>query len=149
VSLRHPDAIGVIAIVVLGALTVYGGATTPDPGFGVVSPAAFPVVLGILMLASAAWLARDTIGAQVPALDPIDRRPFFATVAATGLFLVAFVPLGFVISSVVFFPVQSRILGSRSLVRDIVATALFVGAIYLLFVKFLTIDLPHGPLPSF
>jgi hypothetical protein len=45
--------------------------------------------------------------------------------------------------------VQSRILGSRSLVRDIVATALFVGAIYLLFVKFLTIDLPHGPLPSF
>jgi putative tricarboxylic transport membrane protein len=148
VSLRHPDGIGVIAIVVLGALTIYSGATTPDPGFGVVSPAAFPVVLGVLMLASAAWLARDVIGAAIPTLEPIDRRPFFATVAATGLYLVAFVPLGFVLSSLAFFPIQSRILGSRSLVRDVVATVVFVGAIYLLFVKFLTIDLPHGPLPS-
>jgi putative tricarboxylic transport membrane protein len=146
VSLRHPDAIGVIAL--LGTLTIYGGATTPDPGFGVVSPAAFPVVLGVLMLVSAAWLTRDVIGAAIPSLDPIDRRPFFATVATTGLYLLAFVPLGFVVSSLVFFPVQARILGSRSLVRDIVATALFVGGVYLLFVRFLTIDLPHGPLPS-
>jgi putative tricarboxylic transport membrane protein len=148
VSLRHPDAIGVIAIALLGALTIYGGATTPDPGFGVVSPAAFPVVLGVLMLVSAAWLARDVVGATIPPLDPIESRPFFATVATTGLYLLAFVPLGFVVSSLVFFPLQARILGSRSLVRDIVATALFVGGVYLLFVRFLTIDLPHGPMPS-
>jgi len=148
VSLRHPDAIGVIAIVVLGALVIYGGATTPDPGFGVVSPAAFPVVLGVLMLASAAWLARDIFGAKIPTIEPIDRGPFFATVAATGLYLVTFVPLGFVLSSLVFFPVQSRILGSRALVRDVIATVVFVACVYLLFVKFLTIDLPHGPLPT-
>ena len=134
-SLRHPDAIGVIAIVVLGALVIYGGATTPDPGFGVVSPAAFPVVLGVLMLASAAWLARDIFGAKIPTIEPIDRGPFFATVAATGLCLV-------------FFPVQSRILGSRALVRDVIATVVFVACVYLLFVKFLTIDLPHGLLPT-
>ena len=73
-SLRHPDAIGVIAIVVLGALVIYGGATTPDPGFGVVSPAAFPVVLGVLMLASAAWLARDDIPVVRHGLD---RASFF------------------------------------------------------------------------
>jgi len=148
VDLRHPDAIGVIAIVVVGALVIYGGVTTPDPGFGVVSPAAFPIVLGVAMLASAAWLARDLIGATAPSLDPIDRRPFFATVVATGAYLLAFVPAGFVLSSLVFFPVQSRILGSRLLVRDVIATVVFVAVVYLVFVKFLTIDLPHGPLPS-
>jgi len=145
VNLRHPDAIGVIAIVVLGALVSYGGMTTPDPGFGVVSPAAFPLVLGVLMLASGVWLARDLIGAEIPALERIDRRPFFGTVAATGIYLVSFVPLGFVPTSIVFFFIESRILGSRSLVRDVVATVLFVGGLYLVFVKFLTIDLPHGP----
>ena len=147
-SLRHPDAIGVVAIVVLGALVIYGGVTTPDPGFGVVSPAAFPAVLGVLMLASAAWLARDLIGATPPTLDPIDRRPFALTIIATGAYLLAFVPLGFVIASLVFFPTQARILGSRSSLRDMIATVAFVAGVYLLFVKFLTIDLPHGPLPS-
>jgi len=44
--------------------------------------------------------------------------------------------------------VQSRILGSRALVRDVIATVVFVACVYLLFVKFLTIDLPHGLLPT-
>jgi hypothetical protein len=57
------------------------------------------------------------------------------------------VPLGFVLTSTVFFIAESRILGSRALLRDVVATILFVGGLYLVFVKFLTIDLPHGPLP--
>src|SRR5206468_3036664 len=70
------------------------------------------------------------------------------SVAATGLYLFTFVPLGFVLSSLLFFPVQSRILGSRAFVRDVIATVLFVAGVYLLFVKFLTIDLPHGPLPT-
>jgi putative tricarboxylic transport membrane protein len=149
VTLRHTDAIGAIAIAVVGALVMYGGVTTPDPGFGVVSPAAFPLVLGALMLVSAMWLARDTVGAAVPHLDPIDVRPFVGIVIATGVYLVAFVPLGFILSSAAFFLVAPRILGSRAIVRDVIGTFAFVGGVYLLFAKFLTIDLPHGPLPLF
>ena len=146
---RHPDAIGALAIATVAILVIAGGLTTPDPGFGVVGPAAFPIVIGVLMLISAVWLARDALGAALPTLDPIDRGPFIATAITTGAFLVAFVPIGFILSSATFLVVQSRILGSRALIRDVIVAVLFVAALYVLFVRLLTIDLPHGPLPLY
>jgi putative tricarboxylic transport membrane protein len=147
VNLRHPDAVGAIVVGILALIVLYGGVTTPDPGFGVVAPAAFPTVLGVLMLGSAIWIGFDARGKAPPILEPIDQRPFLLTVIATGLFLAAFVPLGFVISATLFLIAESRILGSRHLVRDVIASVIFIAALYVLFVKYLTIDLPRGPLP--
>ncbi|MGH8733658.1 MAG: hypothetical protein ACREVB_08255, partial [Burkholderiales bacterium] len=85
---RHPDAIGAAVIAAAAVATIAGGVTTPDPGFGVVSPAAFPVVLGILMLASAAWLGFDTLRRRTElALEPLDRRPFALTAVTYAAFL--------------------------------------------------------------
>lgn len=145
---RHPDAIGAALIVLAAIAVLAGGLTTPDPGFGVVSPAAFPLAIGVLMLASATWLFVDTVrqrGASV--LEPLDRRPLAATAIAFAAFLAAFVPLGFTISGAAFFMVEARVLGSRWPVRDAIASAVFVLAVYWLFVGFLTVDLPNGPLP--
>jgi len=148
VSARDPDLIGAAAIAVIAVATLAGGLTTPDPGFGVVPPAAFPVVLGLLMLATAAWLAFDTLRRSRKAeVEPFDRRPFAATAIAAAMFLAAFIPLGFVLSGTAFLVAQSRILGSRALVRDVIASIVFVLAVYWLFVGFLTVDLPNGPLP--
>jgi hypothetical protein len=147
VTIKHPDAIGAIVAGITAVIVLYGGVTTPDPGFGVVSPGTFPTVLGVLMLGSAIWIGLDARGKTAPALEPIDRRPFVLTVLATGVFLAAFVPLGFVISATLFLVAEAWILGSRHLVRDFIASVLFVAALYVLFVKFLTIDLPRGPLP--
>ena len=146
-TLRHPDAIGAIAIAVLAIVVLYGGLTTPDPGFGVVSPGTFPTILGVLMLGSALWVGLDARGKTLPTLEPIDHRPFWLTVLATGAFLAAFVPLGFLISATLFLIAEAWILGSRQPVRDVIASVLFISALYVLFVKFLTIDLPRGPLP--
>ena len=146
-TLRHPDAIGAIAIAVLAIVVFYGGLTTPDPGFGVVSPGTFPTLLGVLMLGTALWVGLDARGKAIPTLEPVDHRPFWLTVLATGLFLAAFVPLGFLISATLFLIAEAWILGSRQLVRDVIASVLFISALYVLFVKFLTIDLPRGPLP--
>ena len=146
-TIKHPDAIGAIVAGITAVIVLYGGVTTPDPGFGVVSPGTFPTVLGVLMLGSAIWIGLDARGKTAPVLEPIDRRPFVLTVLATGVFLAAFVPLGFVISATLFLIAEAWILGSRHLVRDVIASVLFVAALYVLFVKFLTIDLPRGPLP--
>jgi putative tricarboxylic transport membrane protein len=149
VSARDPDLIGAAAIAVVAVATLAGGLTTPDPGFGVVPPAAFPVALGVLMLAAAAWLAFDTLRRtrKAEAAEPLDRRPFAATAIASAVFLAAFIPIGFVLSGTAFLIAQSRILGSRALVRDVIAAVIFVLAVYWLFVGFLTVDLPNGPLP--
>jgi putative tricarboxylic transport membrane protein len=148
VTSRNPDLVGAAAIAVLAVVTIAGGVTTPDPGFGVVSPAVLPTIIGVLMLASAAWLAIDSIrGTAPPQTEPIDGRPFGFTVAATAAFLLAFVPLGFIISATAFLVAQARILGSRHLLRDSIASLLFIAGLYLLFVQGLTIALPKGPLP--
>lgn len=147
-TLRHPDVIGAALVALTGMLVIVAGLTTPDPGFGVVGPAAFPIAIGVLMLVVAVWLAWDTLRKSAPlALEALDRRPFFATAAATAIFLLAFEPLGFLITGAAYMVVQARIFGSRDLVRDIIASVLFMAALYLLFARFLTIDLPTGPLP--
>ena len=144
---RNPDLVGAAVIAVLAVVVIAGGATTPDPGFGVVSPGTFPTILGVLMLASAVWVGFDARGKAPPELEPIDRRPFLLTVVATGLFLAAIIPLGLPISATLFLIAEAWILGSRHLVRDVIASVLFIAVLYVVFVKFLTIDLPHGPLP--
>lgn len=145
---RHPDAIGASIIAVVAVAVTASGMATPDPGFGVVSPAVLPVILGVLMLVSALWLLVDTIrSGKLPDLGPLDRRPFAASLAASAVFFAAFVPLGFVLSGTAFMVVGSRILGSRTLIRDVIASVVFTLAIYWLFVAFLTVDLPNGPLP--
>ena len=145
---RSPDVVGAAAIAVLAVITLVGGVTTPDPGFGVVGPAVLPTIIGAVMLVTAVWLFVDVArGSPPPQAEALDRRPFAYTVAATAGFLLAFVPLGFVISAAAFLVAQARILGSRHLVRDIIASLGFVVGLYVLFVQFLTIALPKGPLP--
>jgi len=148
VNPRNPDVIGAAAIAVIAVITLAGGLTTPDPGFGVVGPAVLPTIIGALMLVTAVWLFVDVArGAPAPQTEALDRRPFAYTVAATAAFLFAFVPLGFVISATAFLIAQARILGSRHLVRDVIASLGFIVGLYVLFVQFLTIALPKGPLP--
>lgn len=145
---RYPDAIGAAIIAAVAVAVIASGMATPDPGFGVVSPAVLPVILGVLMLVSALWLLVDTIrSGKRPDLGPLDRRPLGASLAASAVFFAAFVPLGFVLSGTAFMVIASRILGSRTLIRDVISSVAFTLAIYWLFVGFLTVDLPNGPLP--
>jgi hypothetical protein len=94
------------------------------------------------------WLLFDTLRQrQAPSMESFERGPFAATAIATAVFLAAFVPVGFVISATAFLVVEARILGSRATLRDAIASFVFVLAVYWLFVGFLTVDLPNGPLP--
>jgi hypothetical protein len=148
VTSRNPDLVGAVLIAVLALVVFAGGVTTPDPEFWVVSPAVLPALVGVLMLVSAVWLAVDALrGSAPPKTEPIDRQPFISTIVATLAFLLAFVPLGFILSATAFLIAQARILGSRHILRDSIASVLFVAALYLLFVQGLTIALPKGPLP--
>jgi putative tricarboxylic transport membrane protein len=148
VTLRHPDLIGAVAIALIATAVIVGAVTSPDPGFGVVRPATFPVFIGVLMVVSAIWLAWETQSRAASAAgEAFDRRPLVASALLTAAFLLAFVPLGFVLSATPYLVAESRILGSRAPLRDAVAAVLFVLAVYVLFVRFLTVDLPNGPLP--
>ena len=99
------------------------------------------------MLLSAVWLLRDALATKTaPALGDVDVAPLALTALALLGYFLAFVPLGFILSSVAFLVVEARILGSRALVRDVIASVALVLALYVLFVYFLTVRLPQGPL---
>lgn len=146
--MRHPDLIGAAALFAVGLVAIAAALTTPDPGFGVVGPAVLPTSLGVLVLVSAVWLARDALTArEIRVLEPLDRRTLAWSLLATGSYFAIFVPLGFLLSGTAYLVVEARILGSRSLVRDLVVSAAFVAGLYLLFVGALSVQLPRGPLP--
>lgn len=146
-SLRHPDAIGGLVVVALGAVVIAGALTTPATQFGVVGPAVLPMIFGVVVIAAGVWLALVSLSAERPELEVLDLRPLLLAAVAVAAYLAAFVPLGFILSSVVFLVAMARVLGSRALVRDAVAGVGFVTALYLLFERFLTVDLPNGVLP--
>jgi putative tricarboxylic transport membrane protein len=146
-KVRDPDLIGAFAIFVIGIVSIAAALTTPDPGFGVVGPAVLPTALGALVIVSAIWLARDALARQGPVtLGPIDRRPLAASLVATAIYLAAFVPVGFVLSSLAYVFAEARILGSARPVRDAIASVAIVGVLYALFLR-LGVDLPRGLLP--
>jgi putative tricarboxylic transport membrane protein len=143
-----PDVIGALAILVIGIVAIAAALTTPDPGFGVVGPAVLPAALGVLVLVCAAWLAWEALTRrEVVTVDPLDRRPFAATLVATAVYLTAFVPLGFIVSSAAYLVAEARLLGSTRTPRDAIASVALVVALYVLFVRFLGVELPRGPLP--
>ena len=144
---RHPDAIGGLAVAALGVVVLAGALTTPDVQFGVVGPAVLPAVFGALVIFSGVWLTLTSLHSERPATEPLDPRPLIQSVIAIALYFTAFVPLGFILSSTVFFFALAWILGSRSVVRDAISSAGFVVALYLLFERLLTVDLPAGVLP--
>ena len=147
-TLRHPDVIAALAIAAFGVLAIAAALTTPDPGFGVVGPAALPIALGVLVIVCSAWLLRDALAHRSPVeLEPLDRRPLVASLIATAIYFTLFWPLGFVLSGSLYLAAEARILGSRRAIRDVLAAVAFNVGLYLLFVRFLTVDLPQGPLP--
>ena len=146
-SWRHSDAVGGLLVVALGVVVLAGALTTPDVQFGVVGPAVLPSIFGALVVLAGVWLVLGSRGAPAAAIEALDMRPLALSALAVGAYFAAFVPLGFIVSSLAFFVGMARILGSRALLRDVVAGGAFVIGLYALFELLLTVDLPRGVLP--
>ena len=119
-------AIGVIALV--ATFAVPAGAESPWAPSGT---RFFPLAVSIgLILFSLAFLARVTVwpdtelGAHA-AEEAAETDWIVPALVAAGLigYVALIEPLGYVVASTLFFPFGARVLGSRSLLRDVVAGA--------------------------
>jgi putative tricarboxylic transport membrane protein len=140
-------AIGIIALV--ATFAVPGGA---EGAWALSGPRLFPLAASIgLILCSLAFLARATIwpdadlGAHA-GHEAADTDWVVPGLVAVGLmvYLVLIEPLGYPLATALFFPFCARVLGSRSLVRDLVAGAGLRVGVYLLFTRMLAVALPSG-----
>ena len=139
-------AIGVVAL--LATFAIPAG----RDGWSTTGARFFPLLVSIgLIVCGAAQLLRSTLLADEElgrhaAAEAAETE--WTTPAAVMAALVAYVlvlePLGYIVATALLFPVAARALGSRALVRDVVAGVVFAVAVDLLFTRVLAVPLPIG-----
>ena len=114
-------------------------------GYAAVGPWAFPfaVLVGLVLSSIGAWR-------KAPALATLtdDRRrvgwPVIYTAALLTAYVVAFERVGFVIATCTYLVLQSRLLGSRQLRRDVVVALTIAVLAFVVFDRLLQVTLPRG-----
>src|SRR5918996_4122755 len=151
--------VGVGVLLTVSALGIARGG-----GYTVIGPATGPLIVAIgLAILGALFVLRTTVrpdlelGASV-ALE--ERATHWQTAGLTVAVLVVYalaldgvklggveIPgLGYLVATAIFLPVTARFLGSRALVRDIVAGVVVATVLYVGFTEFLGVRLPAGVL---
>ena len=146
--------------VVVGAtMLVIGGVALKETlairgeGFAPEGPRIFPLILTIAWTAlSVAYLAQQARAmlrarGSLPAERFDNRLELVVLVALMVGYAYVLVPLGYVVTTSIFFVAAARAMGSRLLVRDIVVGIGLSLGVYLLFTGALGVSLPPGVLP--
>ena len=158
---RSRDARAGIVAAVLGA--VYLGAAftiEPDPSTtSVVGPQVAPMVIGAatvlcaLVLVVQAVRRGDRDGPEDessvaeppkprPGLRGLSERQVLVTFVIFGAYIVAFIPLGFLLSTFLFLVVMTTYVERHKIVRNCIFGAVFSPAVYVLFNYGLQVELP-------
>jgi putative tricarboxylic transport membrane protein len=126
----------------------YGTEFAPGPGFAPVWLSGIGLVLSLL-IAFSAWHDMRTAGRAAAGKEVVDKRGL-GRVAATVLGLVGMMLLvhwiGFVLAVLAFLLFLTLFVQGLRLVVGIPAALLTVAFVYLVFVRFLGVPIPAGPL---
>jgi putative tricarboxylic transport membrane protein len=145
------------AITLLGAWVIWQATLLREgPGYAAVGPKTFPLIVGVGMLLSGLALIwerlhrpRDLETTPTQPADvegPADWQMLISVGVALAAYLALYEPFGFVLSSTLFLPTCAWILGSRAPIRDVVVGLGLALVTYVLFTRFLGLELPGGPI---
>ncbi len=152
-----------IVLLALAALLIFSTlGITRGGGYSVIGPATIPLVVSIgLLVLGAIFALRTTVlpdtDLAVQAAEE-ERATHWPTVGFTAIALVGYalaldgfeigplkVPgLGYIVATGLFLPLAARILGSRSLIRDLIVGFGIAVVVYIGFTQFLGVRLPAG-----
>ncbi|MCF6389185.1 tripartite tricarboxylate transporter TctB family protein [Mycobacterium sp. MBM] len=141
--------VAVGAYLLYDALTMPGGYAEVDP----VGPRFFPIVIGSGLLAMAVVLAiaiprglrgEADAGEDIDPDMPSDWRTVGLLVGLFVMLIVAVTPLGWVVTSALFFAGCATVLGSRHYLRNIAIGVVLALASFYAFYSGLGIPLPAG-----
>ena len=113
----------------------------PSGGYAAIGPRAFPVAVGIALVACSLWIGASRAGALAKNM-PVRWR-FFALSALTFLaYILLLEPIGYLLTTVGLITLESRLLGSRSWARNLAVGCAITASIYGVFNLLLEIPLP-------
>jgi putative tricarboxylic transport membrane protein len=161
--MQLPDRVTGLAVAALGALTVFGGSRLPPMPGQEVGPSAFPILIGIGLIASGVLVALGighrfeeeaeaalAGGDHPPTLPDRSPLPPWLRLAVPPALLLLYVAvadrLGFVPTATLMVLVASLVMGAR--LRLAVPLAILAPlVVHLVFSKLLRVALPPGLLP--
>lgn len=142
-----------VVMVAAGVLMLLQIPKIPGEGIEIDGPRFLPLVaLVVWTTLSLGYLGQQIVAfvRRSPGLpsEPFERMPMVAlmVVLLVGYGLVLN-PVGYLISTSVFFVATARVLGSRHLTRDTVVGVLLTVGVYFVFTQALGVRLPAGVLP--
>jgi putative tricarboxylic transport membrane protein len=150
-AVPRATAAGVVALGVVALFATFAVPAARD-GWSAAGPRLFPLLVSVgVIVCGVAQLLRTTVLRDSELGRHAAREAaesWWGTPVAVGATLVAYVlvlePLGYVVSTALFFPVAARTLGSRASGRDAAAGIVFAVAVDLLFTRVLAVPLPIG-----
>ena len=154
------DRVIFVCILILAGLYFWATEQLPSLEIGdPLGPKAFPRLLGIALLVTAALLLFEIVRGRKPASSSKDIMPpkaaaenvSYPVVAAvsvwTLLFFLVFEPLGYVISASIYLIVLTAYFHGGKWVMNVTTSILFALGSYLMFTKVLGVNLARGILP--
>ena len=128
----------------------------PEGQYAAIGPRAFPLVVGLALAACAVWIGLRRTAGEAPAAPAADRhdpageggpadwRAAAPAAAAFLAYIALLAPVGYLLATAVFIPLEARLLGSRSWRRDLIAGLVVTAAVYAVLGLLLGLRLPAG-----
>jgi putative tricarboxylic transport membrane protein len=157
-----PRILAAVLLVLAVILIVSAIGISPGGGYSVIGPATFPlaVAIGLLVLAAifavrttirpdvdlAVQAAQEEVACHWPTVGLIALALFGYALALDGFEIgpIDVPSIGYIPATGIFLPITARILGSRSLLRDVLAGFGIAIIVYFGFTEFLGVRLPGG-----
>lgn len=122
-----------------------------EGGFGPENPGFFPILVGsgllvfgiLFMLRATVWPDRELAREVAEESQTIEGRKVVLVAVCLLVYAALFNVLGYLLSTLLFFPAVARVIGSRRLVRDVVIGTILSVVLYLGFTIFLGVQLPE------
>ena len=122
----------------------------PEGGYAAVGPRAFPIGIGIALVAVSLWIffrGNEVAGASAthaPPAAPADWRAAAPSVLLFLAYIVLLEPVGYLLTTTAFVALAARLLGSRRWGRDLLASLVVAATVHALFSLLLGLRLPPG-----
>jgi len=156
-SFAGPRLAGLVLLAASVAILFAVFAIPGRGGYSSSGPRFVPLIVAIgLILLTAAFLARTWVRPDMELAERSAEEDAATHWATPALLLVAMVayallmePVGYILSTAAFFVPVARLLGSRSLLRDVVIGLVAGVGLYTAFTQYLGVSLPAGLTPIF
>ncbi len=156
-SFAGPRVAGAVLLAASVAIFVAVFSIPGREGWSVSGPRFVPLIVSIgLIVLSAAFLLRTFVRPDMELAKRSAEEDAVTHWATPALLMVAMVayallmePLGYILSTALFFVPVARLLGSHSLVRDVIVGIVLAVGLFTAFTQFLGVSLPGGLTPIF